>query len=113
MSPFLITFEYMQHQMKSATWTMLLVAFSGLCIAQTNLITNGSFENYSGTCPVSSPNGVFYQVLDWSPANFIPSYGVPHCELYCLGTPNYGYCLPGPLSASDGDAYVGFHTRSI
>lgn len=100
--------------MKSfATLLWISIFFTRFCFAQGNLITNGSFENYSGTCPLSSPNGAFGQVLNWSPANIVPGHGVPHAELYCQGTPNYGNCLPGPVYASDGDAYVGFHTRNI
>src|SRR6185436_12844495 len=48
-----------------------------------NLVTNGSFENYTGSCPTGSPNGAFSQVTGgWSPANIIASWGVPHAELY-------------------------------
>jgi hypothetical protein len=81
-----------------------------------NLVTNGSFENYTGSCPTGSPNGAFSQVTGgWSPANVDANWGVPHAELYCNGTPNYGNCLPGPVPnvGSDGVAYVGFHTRIL
>ncbi len=80
-----------------------------------NLIYNGNFEIYSGTCPTSSPNGAFTQVTGWSPPNAMPGYGIPHAELYCNSTPNYGNCLPGPVpnTGSNGPSYVGFHTRSI
>jgi Secretion system C-terminal sorting domain len=100
-------------KLKLVATVLLLILNSGLAEAQVNLITNGSFENYTGSCPVSSPNGALSQVTDWSPPNSMPVHGVPHAELYCGGTPNYGGCMPGPPGASDGDAYVGFHTRNI
>lgn len=92
---------------------LFAVLFSANALSQ-NLITNGSFENYTGTCPTFSPNGLFTQVTGgWHPSNDIPGMGSPHSELYCNGTPNYGNCLPGPVpnTGSDGVAYVGFHTR--
>ncbi len=94
----------------------LFISFMQPLLAQTNLILNHSFENYALPCPTGSPNGAFGQVYDWHPANSLPTYGVPHAELYCgTITPNYGGCLPGPVPniGSDGLAYVGFHTRIL
>ncbi len=103
--------------MKAATLLMMIpvgiLLFPPKVYSQGNLVANGSFEIYSGTCPFSSPNGAFVQVVGWKPANAIPGIGVPHADLYCQGTPNYLGCMPGPLSASDGNAYVGFHTRNV
>lgn len=96
------------------TFSLFAFVFTIYSVNAQNLITNGSFENYTGTCPVGSPNGAFFQVTGgWHPANDIPGMGSPHAELYCNGTPNYGNCLPGPVPnvGSDGAAYVGFHTR--
>lgn len=93
----------------------LIISFIKPLQAQTNLILNHSFENYVPPCPGGSPNGALGQVYDWHPANSLPTYGVPHAELYCGTTPNYGGCLPGPVPnvGSDGLAYVGFHTRIL
>lgn len=82
--------------------------------AQVNLITNGSFENFTGPCPTTSPNGQFTQVSGgWYPGNFITALGQsPDVDLYC-GEPNYANCLPGPVPnvGSNGVSYIGMHTR--
>lgn len=93
----------------------LVAVFVTVNISAQNLITNGDFENYTLPCPTSSPNGAFLQVAFWHPPNAMPTHGVPHAELYCNNTPNYGLCLPGPVpnTGSNGPAYVGFHTRNI
>jgi Secretion system C-terminal sorting domain len=82
--------------------------------AQVNLITNGSFESFTGACPTTSPNGQFTQVSGgWYPGNFITALGQsPDVDLYC-GEPNYLNCLPGPVPnvGSNGVSYIGLHTR--
>ncbi len=92
--------------------TSILLTFSKICVTQ-NIIANGSFENFSGTCPSNQPNGAINQVISWKPANVIPALGFsPSVDLYC-GGPNYSGCNPGPISnvGSDGIAYLGLHTR--
>ena len=77
-----------------------------------NLVTNGSFENFTPPCPTFAPNGAFEQVYSWRPANATAVHGFPTVDLFC-GGPNYSGCMPGPVPnmGSDGSAYVGFHTR--
>lgn len=94
------------------TLLFFLISISGLTYSQ-NLITNGSFETYTGSCPSGSPNGALTQVLDWK-TGMVTSLGAPSVDLYC-GQPNYGNCAPGPTPTvgSDSAAYVGFHTRIL
>ncbi|HKR05559.1 MAG TPA: T9SS type A sorting domain-containing protein [Bacteroidia bacterium] len=100
--------------MKKISALFVFVCMARILFAQ-NLVANGDFEGYTGTCPTYSPNGAFIQVIGWKPPNAMPVHGVPHAELYCNGTPNYGNCLPGPVpnAGTNGPAYVGFHTRNI
>ena len=100
--------------MKSKITFAILLLFVLKTTAQVNLITNGSFEYFSGSCPGGSPNGAFIQELGgWHPGNFISALGfIPSVDLYC-GEPNYSNCLPGPVPSvgANGTAYVGMHTR--
>ncbi len=100
--------------MKSKITIAIIILFTLKINAQVNLITNGSFENFTGTCPTSSPNGAFIQEQGgWHPGNFISALGfIPSVDLYC-GESNYGNCMPGPVPnvGSNGISYVGMHTR--
>lgn len=79
-----------------------------------NLIQNGSFENYVGSCNSSSPNGDFHNnVIGWYSSGPDLTYGYSTIDLYC-GQSNYLGCQPGPnLIGSSGSVYAGLHTRTL
>lgn len=92
------------------TLLFFLISISGLTYSQ-NLITNGSFETYTGSCPNGAPNGSFVQVVGWK-HGMDSQAGTLTVDLYC-GQQNYSECAPGPTPTvgSDSAAYIGLHTR--
>jgi len=96
--------------MKNVFTICLLLIISEL--SGQNLIQNGSFENYTGACNNSAPNGDFQKnVLNWNSSGPDKRHGYSSVDLFC-GQANYSYCLPGPnLVGSHGSVYAGFHTR--
>ena len=92
----------------------LVLIFLGtiLSVNGQNLIQNGSFENYVGSCNNPSPNGDFNDnVIDWYATGSDSTHGSSSVDLYC-GQNDYSGCQPGPgLIGSNGSVYAGFHTK--
>ncbi len=91
---------------------LLLLSGSILSVSGQNLIRNGSFETYIGSCSAPVPNGDFNNnVMDWQATGPDTTHGYASVDLYC-GQANYSACSPGPgLVGSDGSIYAGLHTR--